>query len=540
MMQPVAPSSADTAGEQPLAGLRVVLLIEQARNRALVSELLGGSAEIADGSGGADQRVDLFIADARGLQRQVELLQSCRRGAHPAVVPCLLLQSPRGPGPSDAIWSLVDDVVQTPVGRRELALRIQALARTRRLSVEVAAGTAELGRRHEELNRLYSRLQSAHEALEMVSSQKSQLLGMAAHDLRNPLSVVHQYVRLLRDAGDGIPDGERREVLEVTASTTAFLLEMIDDLLDVAQIEAGRLDLERRPQDLRRVVGAAVGLYRIIAARKSIEILCDVPAEAALAAVDEPKIRQVIDNLLGNAVKYSNDGTRIQVRLSAAGEGLGIWVQDQGPGIAAHDMERLFEPFQRGAGGAGRQRGTGLGLTIAKRIVEGHGGHLEATSAPGAGSTFRLWLPCSGPPPGDPSPGARGVEPQPGNPQLLEEDRKRLQLWRRRSAADYAAAVEPFLQVAPALLLEIQEAAGSGEAKRLQRAAYRAGWQVKRFSMAAHDAALTLETAARERDPERTATALLAFEGEMTRLRGVLSSSWCEVGSAPRSRAPGT
>lgn len=503
-----SPQAASPAGEAaaPAAGLRVQLLIEHPVHRALVQDLLGRP--------GCEAAPDLLVVDAAGLTRHAAYLESCRRESAPQALPCLLLLSPRSPGPSAALASLVDDILRAPVRRRELMMRIEALARTRRLSLALGRQADEVRQRYEQLSVLHGRLQASQRTLKVVSAQKSQLLGTVAHDLRNPLALVHQCVARLRPAQITMEPAERDELFRVAAETTTHMLNMLDGLLNEAHIESGRLHLDLRYQDVGTLVDTSVRLYRTIAQQEGVEIRYAAVKEPLMATVDGPKIRQVIDNLLGNAVKFSGAGTRVDVGLMQASGTLEISVQDEGPGVAVDDLENLFAPFQQGSTGT-KQQGAGLGLAIAWRIVDGHGGRLTVDE--GAGATFRVVLPTGPVPSGDaPFLLADAIDE---TTVLDEEDHQRLQQWRDVDAVEFARAVENLHSDIPATVARLSAAASETSTRQLERVAYRAGWLVRRFSADTFEAALRLEAAVRERDPQATATTLRDLTSALEGLR---------------------
>lgn len=230
--------------------------------------------------------------------------------------------------------------------------------------------------------------------LERLNEEKNRLLGMAAHDLRNPLGVILRYAEFLTDeAGPALSD-EHREFLATIAETSKFMMHLVDDLLDVSQIEAGKLHLDLQPVDLGELVRRAVTLNRLLAARKKIALdYCAPPAEKPLL-LDARKIEQVLNNLIGNAVKFSAPGTTVRVRCKCDARGAEIAVEDRGQGIREADLSKLFQPFSRTATvPTGGEQSTGLGLAIVRRIVEGHGGQVRVESAVGRGSTFSFTLP---------------------------------------------------------------------------------------------------------------------------------------------------
>ena len=232
-------------------------------------------------------------------------------------------------------------------------------------------------------------------SLERLNQQKNQLLGMVAHDLRNPLGVVAGYARTMMEGLAGPTTERQQRFLERIARTSEHMLRMVDDLVDLSSIESGRVELERRELDLAAMLADAVALNRVLAERKGIAIELDVTGTLTLAA-DGGKLRQVVDNLLSNAVKYSHEDTTVRVEARVTAPVVQVSVEDQGQGIPEAELARLFEPFGRtSVKGTAGEKSTGLGLAIVKRILEAHDGTIEVQSEVGVGSTFRFTLPLA-------------------------------------------------------------------------------------------------------------------------------------------------
>lgn len=249
-----------------------------------------------------------------------------------------------------------------------------------RLNNELATAQRELARNNAELARL--------------NAQKNALLGIAAHDLRNPLDVIASYSRFLLE-DDGLAEDERERFLRRIMKSSEFMRGLVDELLDYARIEAGRLELDRQACDVAALVEENVALNGVIAEARGLRIVLE-RGEAARARVDVSKIEQVLNNLIGNAVKFSPPGGTITVRVGADGAGVVIEVRDQGPGIAPEAIERIFEPFEKGgAVPRGGDKGAGLGLAIVRHIVHGHDGRISVSSRPGGGSLFQIHLPAA-------------------------------------------------------------------------------------------------------------------------------------------------
>ncbi len=218
-------------------------------------------------------------------------------------------------------------------------------------------------------------------------------LGGVAHDLRNPLSAL----KLATDAarrGQQPPSAERAaHALAIVGRQIDRLDRMVGDLLDATRIESGRLELRREVADVGAIVRQVVELYRPVSPEHAI-VLVD-PEERVLIDCDPVRIDQVVTNLLSNAIKYSPRGGRVTASVAVDGGRAIVAVSDEGMGIAPEDLPRIFEPFHR----SGRSRelvpGVGLGLSVARKIVMGHGGTLDVASRVGAGSTFRVSLPLA-------------------------------------------------------------------------------------------------------------------------------------------------
>jgi len=252
---------------------------------------------------------------------------------------------------------------------------------------------SELMRLNRELGEAQARLTERNAKLEQLNMQKNVLLGMAAHDLRNPLSTVLGYSRFLLSKPEELGEQAQKYVGNIESSTT-FMLALVEDLLDVSALESGQLNLSPTLVDLRGLLRSAVEMNQPLAQDKRIVVNLTVPDEPVRCLVDVAKLDQVHSNLLSNAIKYSPLDSRVEVSLSRQNGDVLVQVKDQGPGIAPAEQSRLFQPFGRtSARSTGGEKSTGLGLAIARRIIEGHKGRLGVDSQPGQGSTFWFSLP---------------------------------------------------------------------------------------------------------------------------------------------------
>jgi signal transduction histidine kinase len=242
-----------------------------------------------------------------------------------------------------------------------------------------------------------NRLKQAVEHEKTLSALKSRFIGMASHDLRNPLSSIMGYMQLLEARMLGPLEEPQRKAVEVAHLASQRMLSLIDSLLDVTVIESGRLDLDLRPGSLARVVREQVEAQSILAERKKIRFDLDLE-EGHETVFDPSRISQVIDNLVGNAVKFSKPGSAVRVSLRIVDGRSSVSVSDQGPGLTPEDRAGLFQPFAKlSARPTGGERSTGLGLFIVKTIVEAHRGEVSVEGSSSTGTTFTFSLPSPNP-----------------------------------------------------------------------------------------------------------------------------------------------
>lgn len=234
------------------------------------------------------------------------------------------------------------------------------------------------------------------EQLSKANAAKNKFLGMAAHDLRNPLASIRGLAEFLRDGVVGELTPDQLDLVNTIHTASQSMLNMVNELLDVATIEAGELKLTTEPHNLADLIEKAVYLANIDAAKKNTHITFAPPASPCTATIDSAKIQQVINNLLSNAVKYSPPGSKITVELHAGERECSFGVKDQGPGIPEGERDKLFKDFGRlSVQPTGGEKSTGLGLAICRKIVEAHRGTIVAENLPDGGCEFRVTLPLA-------------------------------------------------------------------------------------------------------------------------------------------------
>ena len=241
--------------------------------------------------------------------------------------------------------------------------------------------------------RLFHEIEEKGRQLEIASKHKSLFLANMSHELRTPLNAILGYTELILDNIYGDISEQIRDVLQRLERNGRHLLGLINEVLDLSKIEAGSLMLALTDYSMREVVRAAANLVEPLASEKGLALSVDIAADLPPGRGDERRITQVLLNLAGNAIKFTDAG-EIRLAATAADGAYLVSVSDTGPGIAELDQQRIFEEFQQAEGSSTRAKGgTGLGLSIAKRIVELHGGRIWLESTLGRGATFRVSLP---------------------------------------------------------------------------------------------------------------------------------------------------
>jgi signal transduction histidine kinase len=255
------------------------------------------------------------------------------------------------------------------------------------------ANRDELGTLATNVNRMNDELRRVYRELESASRHKSEFLANMSHELRTPLNAIIGFSQVLRERMFGEINEKQREYLEDILSSGNHLLSLINDVLDLSKVEAGQIELEINRFSLREALERGLVMVRERATKDGVQLVLELDPAAELVEGDERRIRQVIFNLLSNAVKFTPPGGRVELKSARLDGEVRISVTDTGPGIATEDQERIFEEFQQTEAGAGQREGTGLGLTLSKRLVELHGGRIWVDSEPGEGSAFVFTLP---------------------------------------------------------------------------------------------------------------------------------------------------
>jgi signal transduction histidine kinase len=287
-------------------------------------------------------------------------------------------------------WSLIGPI-------RRMDTRLAAIARgdfTKHVDV---TNRDELGDLAANLNVMNDELRTVYGELETASRHKSEFLANMSHELRTPLNAIIGFSQVLRQRLFGEINEKQEEYLDDILSSGNHLLELINDVLDLSKVEAGQVELEVAPFSLREALERSVVMVREQATKRGVRLSLEIAPDVDLVDGDERRLRQVLYNLLTNAVKFTPENGSIDVASTRVDGEVQVSVADDGPGVAPEDHERIFEEFQQTEVGSAQREGTGLGLALSKRLIELHGGRIWVESEPGHGSRFVFTLPTRAP-----------------------------------------------------------------------------------------------------------------------------------------------
>ena len=242
---------------------------------------------------------------------------------------------------------------------------------------------------------LFSEIEEKGKELEIANKHKSEFLANMSHELRTPLNAILGFTELIIDNIYGDVPDKIKEVLERVEKNGRHLLSLINDVLDLSKIEAGRLKLSISDYSMQSVIETAVTAVEALAMDKKLALSVTISGDMPKGKGDEQRISQVILNLVGNAIKFTDQGS-IKVEAKTKNQEFIVTVSDTGPGLLEEDQKKIFEEFRQADGSSTRKKGgTGLGLSISKKIVEMHKGHIGVESTLGEGSTFWFSLPVN-------------------------------------------------------------------------------------------------------------------------------------------------
>jgi signal transduction histidine kinase len=262
---------------------------------------------------------------------------------------------------------------------------MKALQRARALAESRAT---ELKRMNEEVGRSYNDERERRRVAELMAQARAEVLGVVAHDLRNPLNVIVGSADLLLQ--EGLDSTKKQELLSVMLRAGKQMNRLIADLLDTVRLQAGKFTLDLEEVPIKSIFEQTEQTFQTLAANRSIKLVAVPPTEKVAVRADPFRVSQIMGNLVGNALKFTPDRGVVTLRAAPNGHHVTFHVTDSGPGIAPNDVEHLFDNFWQARND---HRGVGLGLPIAKGMVEAHGGMIWCDTVPGQGATFSFTLP---------------------------------------------------------------------------------------------------------------------------------------------------
>ena len=277
------------------------------------------------------------------------------------------------------------DYIYKPFDADILRAKVSFFVDLFRKTVALEQRTAELGT----LGRMF----------ELASKHKSHFLANMSHELRTPLNAIIGFSEIMLDRNMvEVPEAQRATFLAHIRDSGQHLLGLIDTILDISKVEAGRMDLQLESVALGELIEGCVAIVQAQASQKNITLEAECELPQAQVTADRTRLKQIAYNLLSNAVKFTHDGGHVSVRTHIGRQQVRVEVQDNGVGIKPEDQGRIFEEFWQAVAAPGRQsEGTGLGLALVRRLVELHGGTVGLQSSPGKGSCFTVSLPRNGP-----------------------------------------------------------------------------------------------------------------------------------------------
>jgi hypothetical protein len=252
----------------------------------------------------------------------------------------------------------------------------------------------ELFEANSQLTEMHCQLETTNKELEKLNEEKNKFMGMAAHDIRNPIGAILSSCMVLEEDLAGTIDSESMQMVSMMKMSADYVLNLINELLDVSIIESGNLQLKLIPSDIRELIIQSLASNKVLAGIKNIKLNFSVQDSPHFINIDRTKITQAINNLISNAIKYSHDGTNVYINIKESDDSILISIKDEGQGIPSQEMEKLFKPFSKiSVQGTRGEKSTGLGLSIVRKIIDSHNGRVWAESQFGSGTIFFIELP---------------------------------------------------------------------------------------------------------------------------------------------------
>lgn len=352
---------------------RILLLLDQKENQQVLARELDRDHEVrvAAADSAVDEDYDLLVTDGRALDRASERIRRRREREQPLYLPVLLVTSrPNVRMITRQLWRSIDELIITPIEKPELRARIQVLLRVRAQALE-----------------LQERIEVAQRAVTM----RDEVMQMVSHDLRNPLNVVLFNTSLLVDTASGL-EPSQMDQLETMRRAVGQMSRLTEDLLDVEGLESGKIRIEPSRETVESLVQGACEQHLHAAEAAGVTLTCELDDGLPAVHADPSRMDQALGNLIGNALKFTPEGGSVVVRAAPRDDRVRISVRDTGPGLSEADAAQVFDRFWKGETA---EAGAGLGLAIAKGIVDSHGGRVGVEGGTGEGAEFWLEIPAA-------------------------------------------------------------------------------------------------------------------------------------------------
>lgn len=382
----------------------------------LTAELTQLDAAVRQGRGGAPANARAQVENtARGARSMAEIANAIRGMQDEELV---LMNSHANDAAASSSrflgWFLTLSAVDLVLLAAGFALLNRHMSRRERAEARAARLNDDLRRKNEELELAQRQMQAAKEAAEAANRAKDQFLATVTHELRSPLSAILLWADVARRSGAASTDPDVREALDAIETSAQSQSRLVEDLLDVSRIVHGKLRMQFESLNLPDVARASTEAHALAAREKGVALEAQIDNRDISVRGDPHRLRQVIGNLLSNALKFTPQGGRVRITAGRFGNDAFVRVEDNGRGISPEFLPRLFDRFTQADPTVARERtGLGLGLAIVQHIAQLHGGSVQAHSdGPGRGATFTLTLPCvaapasSAPAPAEPAPEA--------------------------------------------------------------------------------------------------------------------------------------
>jgi signal transduction histidine kinase len=353
---------------------KILLLLEHKENCRLLSECLETryevfSPDLDDDLHSLPESFDLCILSGRTLDQYSDWLETTKKAQEPLFLPFLLVTSRRDVGMvTRHLWRTIDELIITPIEKVELQARVEMLFQRRQLSLE---------------------LKIANDNLQEINEMKSRFISIASHEIRNPLHTISAFAQILHRSSDKLAEEKKQEFYNKIQLYVKNITNILEDILLLSKGELGKQKINLTTSNLNDFCDQVIQETQLISDNK---INFFYQSKDINACIDEKLLRHIVTNLLTNAIKYSPQGSPIDLELISNEEEVIFQIKDKGIGITPEDQQHLFESFYR-ASNVGKIAGTGLGLAIAKQCVDLHGGKIAVNSEVGVGTTFTVTLP---------------------------------------------------------------------------------------------------------------------------------------------------